>query len=565
MNRKIGLLLGVAVLLLILSLVFYWNVFLPHVNETSSNLKIETSEEEILVEIDKSHTFSDSAYKSWRHILVTLNPQAQSKDYEKLEKVLDVPGDLIVTVYLETTGEQNLLHEVMNGTFDKALNVLFSVISAHQGTVLLRPMPDMEVPVKLLPWQYQAPSDYINAFRYFSRMSKKIASNTAIIWGPSGYPGLEEYWPGSESVDLVSMTLDSKSEHLTDLYPKDSSLAIQVKRKVHRLRFMPKKILVFGSKVLKSNARNLKQISLGLSELHKDSDPIYNSLSSKSFSSDLPSDVSLPIIGVYDPDTLLVGSASVTAEHLFVDLLNIQNGGFESEFRAVIGRKHDVILSIEPWRDGAVTKDNNVLLNTITGVYDREFQEIYRVIANCGQTVYLRFAHEMEIPIHRYAWQSQDPVLYIKAFRYFMKLQPAKSNNIQMVWGPAGDRGSMEWWPGADVVDYVSIAIYGLPDKNITDPSKQESFRRIFDRKAGRINLTGKPIFITEFGVKGPEEFKSNWLLDAVTVIKEHPEIEGVSYFNFVDNPEVWGDIPAPEWSISQSTFERFVKKLTNR
>jgi beta-mannanase len=133
------------------------------------------------------------------------------------------------------------------------------------------------------------------------------------------------------------------------------------------------------------------------------------------------------------------------------------------------------------------------------------------------------------------------------------------------VWGPAGDRGAMEWWPGEDVVDFVSIAIFALPGKNITDPKKQEPFRAIYERKFRRIHFAGKPVLVTEFGVKGPEDFKRQWLYGAAGVIEKHKEISGVSYFNLADNPEVWGDIPAPDWSITRATFEKFVEKLSDQ
>jgi beta-mannanase len=169
----------------------------------------------------------------------------------------------------------------------------------------------------------------------------------------------------------------------------------------------------------------------------------------------------------------------------------------------------------------------------------------------------------MEIPILRYPWQSQDPVLYIQAFRHFMELASQNIHAVIKVWGPAGDRGSLEWWPGDKYVDMISIAIYGLPDKNITDPLKQESFETIYNRKIRRMRFVNKPIFITEFGVKGPEEYQNLWLEGAANVIREHPEIMGVNYFNMVDNPEVWGEgMKPPDWSITQESFELFIAVL---
>jgi beta-mannanase len=135
-------------------------------------------------------------------------------------------------------------------------------------------------------------------------------------------------------------------------------------------------------------------------------------------------------------------------------------------------------------------------------------------------------------------------------------------NNIRKVWGPAGDRGSIDFYPGNDVVDYVSIAIYGLPDKNITDPNKQEAFGNIFSRKIYRMRFINKPIFITEFGVKGPEDYQTNWLKEAAGTINKNDQVFGVCYFNLYDNPKAWGKIKAPDWSISKKSFQEFCKAL---
>jgi beta-mannanase len=140
----------------------------------------------------------------------------------------------------------------------------------------------------------------------------------------------------------------------------------------------------------------------------------------------------------------------------------------------------------------------------------------------------------MEIPIHRYTWQSQDPVVYINAYRYFMLFNKNQPTNICKVWGPAGDRGSIDWWPGNDVVDFISIAIYGLPDKNITDYNKQELFSDIFSRKFYRMRFAGKPIFITEFGVKGPKEYQNKWMKNAAETLKNNKNVFGVISINTI-------------------------------
>mgnify|MGYP001554436898 FL=1 len=111
-------------------------------------------------------------------------------------------------------------------------------------------------------------------------------------------------------------------------------------------------------------------------------------------------------------------------------------------------------------------------------------------------------------------------------------------------------------------MDYISIAIYGLPDKNITDPNKQELFSAIFQRKYYRMRFLNRPLFITEFGVKGPEDYQHNWLAGAAKTLKENKHVFGICYFNLYDNPKAWGHIKAPDWSISPANMQFFCSSV---
>lgn len=462
------------------------------------------------------------------------------------------PGkDLLLTI---ATGEEAALKKMADGSFDEALETLCHALPGTHH-VYLRWNPDMEVPVKRFSWQYQAPADYIRAFRHMVQTCRRHRPGVKIMWSPAGYPGTEEYWPGADVVDVTGLSMNGLSEREATAYPPEPDRKEALRRKLLRLRFMPKPVFVLAS----GGGQWQPDLGFVAGQLRKDAVLIY--LSEEAEPVPARPGESMPVLGVYDPRGELTGSASVGAEHLFVDLGAIQSGQFSKELGAVIRRGHQAIVTVEPWRDTKIRKDTSVLRNTVNGVYDEEFRTLFRAIAAVRQIVYVRFAHEMEIPVHRYSWQSQDPVLYIKAFRHFMQLG-TNVPNVRKVWGPAGDRGSMEWYPGGDAVDLVSIAIYGLPDKNMTDPSQQESFETIFRRKVWRMRFASKPLFITEFGVKGPDDFQSQWMDAAARVLAAHKEVVGACYFNLADNPEVWGNIPAPDWGISRETFDHFVRVL---
>lgn len=551
-----GVLLPAAGLVLIGAFVFYWmrlSPFLKSGNYSSDVLNAAFAEQPVGY-INRADSLGVTM-RGLQHISIQLYPNTADTALAAALKDVAADKDLLLTV---VAGQKAALRMVRDGDFDDALRSLCSLLP-DKKRIYLRWDPDMEVPVQRHLWQYQSPADYIKAFRHVSEICRNVKPGLLVMWSPAGYPGTEEYWPGDDVVDAVGISVNGESELSATAFPPDPDHRTTLRRKLIRTRFINKPVWVFASgddSLVNALRVDLREAVKGIKQ---DSGFLFQSYVTKE-PAERPANA-MPLLGVYDPRLALTGSKDVHVEHLFVDLGNIQTGAFARDFEAVTGRGHEVIVSVEPWRDGKVRKDSSVLKNTILGVYDEEFKSLFNTISKTNRPVYVRFAHEMEIPIHRYAWQSQDPALYIRAFRHFMDLGK-DIKNVKKVWGPAGDRGSMEWYPGHDVVDLVSIAIYGLPDKNITDPTKQEPFEAIFNRKAWRVRLASKPIFITEFGVKGPEDFQSEWLEKAAAVLADHKEVVGVCYFNLADNPKVWGDIPAPDWGISLSTFNRFVEAL---
>ena len=474
---------------------------------------------------------------------------------------------LIITV--ETWGpnaitsyKMNPMADFIKGKYDDVIKQLCTNLIKKRSNVYLRFNPEIEVPYKRYPWQGYV-QEYIDAFEYFSVLSKKNAPQAKMMWGASGYPGVLEYYPGDEVVDAASVILKSDREMKLKVYPNDYSVKYDLKRRLHRLRFLDKPIFVFGSKNSVSDSINNDLISEITYHIQNERQIIYTSenfvrpklIKKNTIYSKLQ-------IGLYDPQNLLNNESAITVEHLFADFSKLYDGTFQNNFNKVIERNHDVIVTFEPFRQPNNDSDLNVLQSIIEGKYNEDISNFYNIILSTNRKVYLRFAHEMEIPIKRYPWQSQDPITYIKSFRYFMLFKKKLPETLIRVWGPAGDRGSIEWYPGNDVVDVMSIAIYGLPDKNITDPNMQESFSTIFNRKCWRLRFIDKPLFITEFGVKGPEEYQTKWLESAAFVLRENPQVLGVNYFNMSDTPKAWGDIKPPDWSISKSTLQHFINTL---
>jgi beta-mannanase len=487
------------------------------------------------------------------------------------KEIIGLGTSSTLVLSLETWGSKywpcyrsNPLDWIPVGSYDEKIALLLLGLKQHKGEIYLRLNPEMEVPGRFYPWQ-EYPEKYITAYHYIAELADSLLPQLKMMWAPAGYPGCEEFYPGNRWVDAISISLAAASEEIPDAYPKYQDIDYDLYRRMHRMRFFNQPLWVFASADSLSEKFNSIDYAALKSHHHKYASygysPEYFQRAPTSARRD-----TLPFqVGVYDPKLYLSQESTVQIEHYFLNLGDFGDFDFKEKFWEIQKRGHDLIITLEAHEDSLSNRDDQCLENLLLGKYDRRLNEFYALINQTNRTIYLRFSQEMEIPIFRYPWQSKDPFLYIDAYRYFMLFSDSLSPKIKRVWGPAGDRGSLEWYPGNDVVDYISFAIYGLPDKNITDPTKQEAFGAIYRRKAWRMRFAPKPIFLTEFGVKGPESYQKNWLLKATETINTSPELIGVNYFNSPDLPQAWGSIEAPNWSISPETFRAFAEAINRK
>jgi beta-mannanase len=535
-----------------------------HHSTITQNELLARDNEKVLGVYYKEKTAVFDTLQNFRHLVLKINNTKSFQiDHEPIENVPETQNILLT---IEFWGNQpyqdkwnNSLTEIRNGKYNEIIRQITAWLPQRKQIIYIRINPEMEVYGSHFPWQDRG-KEYIDSYRHVVLLMKTLKPELKFVWGPTGFMGAEEYYPGKDVVDGISITLKSIVESEYKRYPSYPTLQNEVHRKLHRLRFFDQPVMLIGSE--KTN--NYSQVyDLVRSEI--DSVAKYRAVA---YQENLWNSAKPPlqprkfIMGLYDPELMLTSDPTISLEHIFVDFGQVQTGEMNRLLKEVFARNHDAILTVEPWRDLSGKPDPDILKNIIKGRYDSIFQRVYTDISQTPHTIYLRFAHEMEIPITRYAWQSQDPIDYILAFRYFMNFAQPFPANVKRIWGPAGDLGLLDFYPGDDVVDFVSLAIYGLPDKNITDPKQQESFATIFNRKKWRLRYISKPIFITEFGVKGPEDYKTRWLESAAKILNDNPQVIGINYFNMSDTPGAWGKIKPPDWRITPFSLHRFLKLL---
>jgi beta-mannanase len=101
----------------------------------------------------------------------------------------------------------NLDQEVLAGSYDAALDAIADVIRADGLPVLLRIGHEMEIPNQY-PWSWSDPQRFIRLYRYVHRrFASQDTQNVRWVWSPAGNANAREYWPGSDTVDLIGVSV----------------------------------------------------------------------------------------------------------------------------------------------------------------------------------------------------------------------------------------------------------------------------------------------------------------------------------------------------------------------
>lgn len=452
------------------------------------------------------------------------------------------------------------LQAVIRGNYREKLQELALALNRREGPTFLTWNPFPETPRRDWPWQFQKPETYLQAYRVVAGILRQYAPAVQLVYGGGGYPGVMEYHPGDQWCDYNQLVLFPAAEDSLHTYPRARNIQEALLRRIHRYRFSNKPLLILKGEGLAAGSLSRDDLRSTQSTLNQHKKraaqyqrPRYPSQKWQAF-----------WFGFYDPQERLLSHPGVGVEHLFANWYLGPDDPFLRDYREAVSRGHRLIITLEPFKNAAAEHDRLVLDNILAGRYDSIIAHWHRFLWENPQPTLLRFAHEMEIPIVRYPWQSQNPLTYIEAYRYVMSFGQGLPPWVSTVWGPAGDRGSLEWYPGDDAVDYLSIAVYGLPDQGIEDFRAQERFPEIYRRKTWRLRHAAAPLFMTEFGVKGPDDFQREWLREAALTLARDQNLVGACYFNLYDNPEVWGkDMEAPDWSISEQSLQTFLQTFS--
>jgi len=122
-----------------------------------------------------------------RDLLVTVEPWSWDKDWR-------------------LTSSQ-LRERILAGGYDANMREISRLVGKMKNPVIVRWAQEMEDRDGRFSWSGWAPDAFITAYRRMMDIVRQEAPNARLMWSPKGLDGLESYYPGSEYVDYVGLSV----------------------------------------------------------------------------------------------------------------------------------------------------------------------------------------------------------------------------------------------------------------------------------------------------------------------------------------------------------------------
>lgn len=213
----------------------------------------------------------------------------------------------------------------------------------------------------------------------------------------------------------------------------------------------------------------------------------------------------------------------------------------------------DPLITWEPWdREAFLSQSTYTLQSIVAGQHDAYIDDWARRSAEYGDTIYLRFAHEMNTPPGApswYPWQG-DPETYIAAWRHVHdRFEAAGADNVQWVWSVAWmNQDAPLYYPGDEYVDWVALTVLNF-GTTVAEPG-WKSFAELYSAQHERAASFGKPVMISELATAEQGGDKGQWMADIAPAIQnQYPEIQAIVWNNY----SFARHVPDANWAVDSS------------
>lgn len=139
------------------------------------------------VELDGLVIADEYARERGRKILITIEPWSWALDWN--------------------VSEDQLRDLVLGGFRDENMRSILRAVSEFRSPLIIRWAQEMESTTGRFSWQNWAPTDYIEGYRRMAGITREMLPNAQLMWSPKGEPGLVDYYPDDDVVDIVGLSV----------------------------------------------------------------------------------------------------------------------------------------------------------------------------------------------------------------------------------------------------------------------------------------------------------------------------------------------------------------------
>lgn len=206
------------------------------------------------------------------------------------------------------------------------------------------------------------------------------------------------------------------------------------------------------------------------------------------------------------------------------------------------------MITWEPWASTLaknrsvqeLQEEQNVMAYIADGHFDSYIRRFAAHLADYGEPVFLRFAHEFDNP--QYPWSSaggNTPAEFVAAWRHMSSILAEEGAlNAILVWNPWKARNMQRFYPGDEFVDWIGITLLDYGSQN--NSGRSVPFQSLYKPFAQELaKFSRKPVMLSEFGSVQGGASQQEWVDAALTSIdQEFEEINALVLFNsaFDDN-----------------------------
>jgi beta-mannanase len=186
---------------------------------------------------DPYGTFANDPKISIEHIFIPWRDANLASLSEADQYARDRARSLLITVEPWTWSYHNkpetpeeLFAGITAGSYDHLIRGLCQKSASLTSEVTIRWGHEMDLGNDRYPWSAWTPVEYVQAYRHFVDTCRATGGGLHFMWSPRGEPSLREYYPGSDYVDSIGLTMFGFQKYEIGLYGKALSLAERLHR-----------------------------------------------------------------------------------------------------------------------------------------------------------------------------------------------------------------------------------------------------------------------------------------------------------------------------------------------